>query len=68
VRAVSRITGGKSFNARDATRLSTVYQDLGSSVGRKRELREITQWFAIGAAILLISGVALARAWSSPLP
>jgi Ca-activated chloride channel family protein len=68
VRAVSRITGGKSFNARDATRLTTVYKDLGSSVGRKRELREITQWFAIGAAILLVSGVALARAWSSPLP
>jgi Ca-activated chloride channel family protein len=68
VRAVSRITGGRSFNARDSERLTTVYKDLGSNVGRKTELREITQWFAIACAVLLVSGVALARAWSSPLP
>ena len=68
VRAISRITGGRAFTAQNANRLSTVYKDLGSSIGRKTELREITQWFAIASAILLVAGVALARVWSSPLP
>jgi Ca-activated chloride channel homolog len=68
VRAVSKITGGKSFTARDSDRIATVYRDLGSSIGRKSELREITQWFAVGAAVLLVAGIALARAWSAPLP
>jgi Ca-activated chloride channel family protein len=68
VRAVSRITGGKSFTAQTANRLSSVYQSLGSNIGRKTENREITQWLAIAAAILLVAGVALSRAWSAPLP
>ncbi len=68
VRAVSRITGGKAFTAQNANRLSTVYQSIGSNLGRKTELREITQWFAIASAVLLVAGVALARVWSSPLP
>jgi Ca-activated chloride channel homolog len=68
VRAVSRITGGQAFTAQNANRLSTVYKAIGSSIGRKTELREITQWFAIASAILLVAGVALARVWSSPLP
>ena len=68
VRAVSRITGGQAFTARDPKRLATVYRNLGSNIGRKTELREITQWFAIGAAAFLLAGVALSRVWSSPLP
>jgi Ca-activated chloride channel family protein len=68
VRAVSRITGGKSFTAQTSNRLTSVYQDLGSNIGRKTENREITQWLAIAAAVLLVGGVALSRAWSAPLP
>jgi Ca-activated chloride channel family protein len=68
VRAVSRITGGTSFTARDSDRLTTVYRDLGSNIGRKIELREISSWLAFSAAVLLLGGVALSRAWSAPLP
>jgi Ca-activated chloride channel family protein len=68
VRSVSSITGGQSFAARDSARLSTVYKDLGSSIGRRTELREISSWFAAAAAVLLLSAVGLSRAWAAPLP
>jgi Ca-activated chloride channel homolog len=68
VRKVSAITGGKSFNAQNSAKVVNVYRDLGSNIGRKVELREITSWFAIGAALLLIGAVGLSRLWSAPLP
>ena len=52
----------------DADQLSTSTSDLGSSLGRKTELREITSWFAIATAVLLVVAVGLSRLWSAPLP
>jgi Ca-activated chloride channel family protein len=68
VAMVSRITGGKSFTARTNNQINTVYKDLGSSLGRKTERREISSWFAIAAAVLLVGAVGLSRLWSAPLP
>jgi len=68
VRYVSRATGGQSFTAENADKVITVYKTLGSSIGRRTELREITSWFAIAAAVCLIGAVAASRLWSSPLP
>lgn len=68
VRLISRITGGQSFTAQTADRLVNVYRDLGSSIGRRVELREITSWFAAAAAVLLLAAVGLSRLWSAPLP
>jgi Ca-activated chloride channel homolog len=68
VRAVSRITGGQSFTAQSSPKLTTVYKSIGSNIGRKHQLREITSWLAIAAAVLLVAGVALSRFWSAPLP
>lgn len=68
VRLVSRITGGRSFTAQNADRVVNVYRDLGSSLGRKVEVREITSWFAVVAAALLLGAVGLSRLWSAPLP
>jgi Ca-activated chloride channel family protein len=68
VQQVSRISGGKSFTAQTSNRLTSVYSELGSDIGKKTELREITQWLAIASALLLIAGVALSRLWSAPLP
>jgi Ca-activated chloride channel family protein len=65
---VSRISGGRSYTARNANRVTDVYKTLGSSLGRKTELREISSWFATAAAALLITAIALARHWSPPLP
>ena len=45
-----------------------VYRDLGSSLGRKTENREIGSWFAAVAAVLLLGAVGLSRLWSAPLP
>ena len=68
VRYVSRATGGQSFDARNAKNLISIYKTLGSSIGRKTELREISSWFAIAAAVCLIAAVGASRVWSSPLP
>jgi Ca-activated chloride channel family protein len=68
VQQVSKITGGKSYNAKNADQIVNVYRDLGSSLGRKVENREITSWFAVAAAVLLIGAVGLSRLWSAPLP
>jgi Ca-activated chloride channel family protein len=68
VRSIARITGGRAFTVQDSDRLNTVYRDLGSSIGRKHERREITQWFAIASAVLLVGGVGVSRVWSAPLP
>jgi len=68
VRYVAHATGGQSFDAQTAGNLISVYKTLGSSIGRKRELREISSWFAIAAAVSLIAAVGVSRLWSSPLP
>jgi len=68
VRYVSRATGGQSYDAQNAGKVISVYKTLGSSIGRRTELREITSWFAIAAAASLIAAVGVSRLWSSPLP
>jgi Ca-activated chloride channel homolog len=68
VRDIAKITGGKAFAARDSERLTTVYRDLGSNIGQKVEEREISSWFAAGAAVLLLGAIGLSRAWAAPLP
>ena len=67
VRTIARITGGKAYTARTADRLGDVYKTLGSNIGRKDEVREITSWFAAATALLLVAGVGLARVWSGLL-
>jgi Ca-activated chloride channel family protein len=68
MRAIARATGGRSYTARSATKLESVYRQLGSSIGRRRELRELTSWFSGAAALLLIAAVGLGRAWEGRLP
>ena len=49
-------TGGEMFTALDGEELARVYEELGSRLGTRRELREITDVFAGGAALLLLVG------------
>jgi hypothetical protein len=37
-----------------------VYEELGSRLGSRQEEREITDFFAAGSALLLVTGGALA--------
>jgi len=52
-------TGGEFFTAVDAEQLRQVYDDLGSRLGEREELREITDAFAAAAVALLLLGGAL---------
>ena len=61
-------TGGQAFTANSANSLNVVYRTLGSSIGRHNTVREITSWFAILAAGLLVAAVGIARAWGASLP
>ena len=45
-----------SSTAPSTDRLRQVYEDLGSRLGTRTESREITDWFAAGAAMLLLVG------------
>ena len=40
-----------------------IYEELGSRVGKKRETREVTDFFAAGSAGLLLAGGALSMFW-----
>jgi Ca-activated chloride channel family protein len=68
VQTLAHETGGEAFDATNADRLNTVYRNLGSTIGRHRERTEITSWFEVAAAILLVSGVGAAGAHGGALP
>lgn len=52
-------SGGEFFTAVDDQGLKKVYEDLGTRLGNRTERREITDYFAGGAAALLFAGGAL---------
>jgi Ca-activated chloride channel family protein len=56
---LAQASGGEFFTAVDDQRLEKVYEDLGSRLGKRKERREITDFFAGGAAALLFAGGAL---------
>lgn len=66
--AIARTTGGKSYTAETSASLSAIYRTLGSSLGRRTKLEEITSWFAFGAAFLLIGAVGTGRLLEGRLP
>lgn len=59
---IARITGGQTFTAPDAERLSAVYEQLGSQVGTREEDDEIGWMFVGGALALLLAGMATSMA------
>jgi Ca-activated chloride channel family protein len=68
MRLIANTTGGTTYSARSAERLSNVYKSLGSSIGRKTELREITSWFAAAAALFLIGAIGTGRLVEGRIP
>ena len=65
---VAEISGGKLFTAVDEEGLKEVYEELGSRLGKKREDREITDFFAAGSAMLLLTGGALSALFFRRVP
>jgi len=68
MRLIANTTGGTTYSARSAERLSNIYKALGSSIGRKTELREITSWFAAAAAVFLIGAIGTGRLVEGRIP
>jgi Ca-activated chloride channel family protein len=68
VALLSRISGGQAYNAASATSLTSIYKQLGSTVGRRNEPREITSWFEVAGAALLVLAIGAARFWGASLP
>lgn len=56
---IAQVSGGEFFAAVTNEDLTKVYEDLGSRLGERRESREITDYFAAGGAMLLLTGGAL---------
>jgi Ca-activated chloride channel homolog len=59
LQALAAATGGEFYTALNDERLRLVYEELGSRLGEKEEVREVTDYFAGGAALLLMIGGAL---------
>lgn len=63
LRRMAEVSHGRAFLAADAASLSSVYERLGSQLGRRTERREITAAFAGGALVLLLLGAAGSLTW-----
>jgi Ca-activated chloride channel homolog len=68
LRTVTGITGGELFTAPIDARLRDVYEKLGSRLGKRTEVREVTDYFAGGSAALLFFGGALSALWFRRVP
>ena len=65
---IARVSGGRSFQAEDGGRLSSIYKELGSRLGTRNVKREATSAFAAGGLLLLLGAAALSARWSARLP
>ena len=68
LKTVTGITGGELFTAPTDARLRDVYEKLGSRLGKRTEVREVTNYFAGGSAALLFFGGALSALWFRRVP
>jgi Ca-activated chloride channel family protein len=64
LKKVATETGGQYFRAQDADQLSKVLGNLPRDIGLHKENVEITFWFVLAAALLVLSGVGLAMWWN----
>ena len=63
LRMIAQTTQAQFFTAPNDARLREVYEGLASHLGRKKESREISDYFAAGSAALLLAGAALSAVW-----
>jgi Ca-activated chloride channel family protein len=68
LRAIAERTGGKFYRAKTAGSVEAAYSQLGSRAGRRTGNVEVTSWFLIGAALLLVGAGGLSTFWSPRLP
>jgi Ca-activated chloride channel family protein len=66
--AIARETDGKTYRAQSASKVQEVYKQLGASIAHKATKREVSSWFAGGAAVLLLLSLGTARLTGERLP
>ncbi|MBO4165379.1 MULTISPECIES: VWA domain-containing protein [Micromonospora] len=62
---LAETTEGYFYEAASVAELKQVYQDMGSSIGFRTEPREITQWYAGTALLLVLCAGGLSLLWTS---
>ena len=67
MKAIAEATGGKSFTAESSSQLSSVYDEIGSSVGYDESTTEVTAWFAGAAFLLAALAAGFALRWGQQL-
>jgi Ca-activated chloride channel homolog len=60
---IAKLSGGDFFRANTSDALAQVYKKLSTRIGHKTQSREISDFFAGGAAVLLAVGGALSAFW-----
>lgn len=68
LRQVAATSRGIAYATGDPEELQTIYRDLGSKLGRKKEPQEVTFAFVAGAAALLLASAGLSVFWGPKLP
>ena len=66
--AIARETEGKTYRAQSASKVKEIYKQLGASIAHKASKREVSSWFAGGAALLLLLSLGSARLTGERLP
>lgn len=61
---VADISGGRYFKAENSAALTDVLLDLPSSISLQRKNTEVTVWFALAGALLVLVAVGLAQWWN----
>lgn len=68
LKLVAQVSGGEFFTATDDEGLKAVYEELGSRLGHRDKVREVTDVFAGGSAALLLAGGLLSALWFRRVP
>lgn len=68
LKAIADATGGMFYSAATGKQLTSVYENIGSSIGYTTEPQEVTDLVVAGALMILVLGGGLSMVWFSRLP
>jgi Ca-activated chloride channel family protein len=64
LKAVAAATGGKYYQAEDASQLRGVFAKLPSDIQNQHEEHEISVWFVLAGALLAVGAIGLSLRWN----